>query len=366
MRSAKASWVVALLCLQGIFLLSTCQRLPNGYDQRSQLEERPRPPSGTPPPLKASAIVDHLHVLGGEDPNELGVEVSERRQRLPNDTGTFLWVSVSEQLRGPCILSRLFESQARRGRTIGPLRPLTSEQKVVNLCFNAGGSAYNFAQAWASVVYPELQQTDLLPWNRSLDVVIVSSYSQRAAGGLLHLAQVAPDTPVLAPPPHPDDASQASILSEHLHNLMQLPVGYTPLTPRMAAFVYEGPPVPDIDVASDDTATQNRRHYNLVLLVRSARYINVLNGSEGLPPHELLGRLRRYIGKGEVRFVGTTGYRIGDHDTALEANLLAASRLMPGLAFLAGGDTSQAAHGLLRRVLGKRAGMLIRGESIEL
>lgn len=353
--------------LQLALLLRTCATLDDSYAQRARLESPPQLKT-TSTPVVASSLVDHLHALCGEDPADAGVEVSPRRLQLASNPGMFAWVSVEETLDDKVYLARLLDQGDRQQRRNGALRPLTSSKKVLNFCLNAGSSPTAFAQAWSRVIYPELQQTSLLPFDRSLDFVIISSYTQRACGGLLHLGQIAPWTPVLAPPVHPSDLNQARNLENRLHNLVVLPLGYTPLTPRLAAYVYETPPVPDLDKPySSNRPITLEPHYALVLLVQGRHHeLTVLNGTEGLPFDRLLLKVMRGRRASSICYVGPTGYRLGSYDAQLQQRLRKLHRRFPTLHILAGDATSVTARAQILEEMGPSSAPLVRGTSLPL
>jgi hypothetical protein len=359
--------LAALILLEMVFLLRTCAVIDDGFAMRSELESRPVT-KGSTPPVQASSIVDQVHALSGEDPREVGLELPARRLQLAGEGGLFAWVALSEQLDRSTLLARLLDQRDNQHRRLAPLRPLTSPTKVINFCYNAASTPATFAQAWSHVIYPELQQTSLLPFDRSLDLVIISSYTQRACGGLLHLGQIAPWTPVLAPPVHPSDVDQSRNLENRLHNLIVLPLGYTALTSRLGAYVYETPPIPDLDKPYSSTRpVSSQAHYALVLLIRGkAGALTVLNGTEGLPLDGLLPLVLRGVRASSICYLGPTGYRLGSFDPELQGRLRRLHHRYPTLRVIPADATSVTARAQILQEFGPSSAPLIRGLSLPL
>lgn len=286
-------------------------------------------------------VVDCLHCLSGAGE---AVESSDPliRQLMP-DPGHFSWIVLDDRAAPGDGLLRLAQQASLTKQEMGRFRRSVTDG-VVNFFYDTGGREDFFKHNWSVVGAAALQASPLLSWEKGIDFVVLASYGADHASGLPFIASLNPRLPVFAPPPHPDEGNAPAQAVRGLQRVVVLPLGLHRLSRRLSSYVYE-----------------TRGRYVAALVVVGSHGPVLVSGCDDLPPHRLIPRVERILGRRLAGFVGATGYRMGTEDPALAAQLRALAATHAGFHMAPGYATSDTAQAMLRRLFGDagyQAGLL--------
>lgn len=289
--------------------------------------------------LSENDILDQVSFLSG--PEDAGIALpTEARQKLSFCPGQMMW----GMLRRPTATS-LGMSQPT-GKVYAeslwdPELPASCRDGVVNFIYDLGSDTACSYANWSGTVVPELQASPLLPWQKHLDFVVLSSLETPNAGALPFITALNPNTLLITPM---IDLDRLAALAKYDGELRVLPFaeGVHRLLPGMWTLVLPTPQ--QYDSAYELDVVLERGDGTLALLVGSA-----LN-----PPLVHLRAAEEQLGRRVSLYAGGTGWSNDNDMLNIEADLEQIEQEFPGLEWQPNHNTGLFVRDFMQEALGER------------
>lgn len=334
---SRTGWLAALFAVQVTMLAALLAWSASVRGEiRMELEARlPEPDPGIH--LPAGDSLETASILGGSE--FLGIELpTPFRRHLSYLNGQMFWFLLKREPSAGAPLLGLIQKIPTELEDSGRLQEGLRDG-VLSFLYDVGGHRDLARQNWSATVVRELQALPLLPWNKKLDFVVLSSLADTSVGGLGFIADLNPEI-LLIMPDHDPARLEELRLFRRRPNAVILPVGTHPLLPGLWAQVLEAP-----------AGSGHPAELNLLVEGRDGR-LALFSGSSLNRPIDSLRQARRSTGREILRYVGSTGYTVGTQTSALQDEVRVLRQEFPELVLIPNGDTSLVAHGLLEALLG--------------
>ncbi len=325
---------VQLLLLAGVLLFFYSEQ----DVVKAELEERTLEPVQSLC-LSLDTLLNTTSMLTG--PNEAGIElVTPARRYLSFCPGQMMWFLLgrpnSQSLgridyHGHRYLLDDYAAELGKGCRDG----------VVSFLYDVGEITDFSYRNWNGTALRELQASPLLPWQKYLDFVVLSSLENSNAGGLPFITDLNNEMLIVAPP---IDVERLSNLGNYRRtpNVWQLPLGLTELLPGMWGLVLETP-------------VQYKSAYELDLLIeRSDGTLMLYAGSGMNAPRDALHRTEELTGKRVSWYIGATGWSSEADMINFEEAWEALDSEYPHLHWMPNHNTSAVVCEYLEAYLGER------------
>lgn len=340
MRLSRTALLALLLGLQVVLLGFVLAYFASTQDAvRMPLEARP-PEEEVEPHLSAAEVLDKVSLLSG--PEFLGIDFPTRfRRGLVFEGGQFMWFLAGRRLSpSDGLLARareVMEPQEYRRLEEG------ATDGVLSFFYDLGARKDLVTHNWGAVGVRELQASPLLPWNKRLDFVALSTLSDTTVGGLGYLTAYNQGIVMVLPPHDPRRLTALGVFSR-APNAVVVPAGLHELGPGLRALVL---PVPA------SRGVPDTHELDLLVDTRDGRLL-LFAGSGLNRPLDALRRARALAGRAPDLYVGATGYITGWDATELQAELAELAVEFPDLVMMPNASTTMVAHGAVESVLGPR------------
>ncbi|MBQ7568633.1 hypothetical protein IJT17_07515 [bacterium] len=266
--------------------------------------------------LSEHEVLDAVNFLSG--PESAGIDLITRaRSNLSFGKGQMIWGLLSR----PTSSSR--GKSPRRGTEYSETEwsarmPKSSRDGVVNFLYDVGLSADLAYSNWNGMAVRELQASPLLPWQKYLDFVVLSSFSKSSVEGLPFIINTNPSMLFIVPPASSEQLGWIDF-RQGKSNVWQLEEGLHRLLPRLWALVLKTP-------------EECFEPYELdLLLERGDGGIILLVGSAYNAPDVHLQMAEKAMGRPPVLYAGATGWTDDVNMIEFEDRFLRINQMYPDL-----------------------------------
>ena len=289
--------------------------------------------------LSASDVLDQVSFLSGTE--EAGIALpTEARQKLNFCPGQMMWG----------MLRRPTASSAGQAEPEGNVYsedlwdvdlPASSRDGVVSFLYDLGDDTACSYANWSGTAVFELQASPLLPWQKHLDFVVLSSLEELNAGGLPFITDLNPKTLLIAPPL---DMERLYSLGryESEPRVVQYEEGLHLLLPGMWLLVLPTPEKYDSRYELD------------IILERGDGSLMLLVGSALNPPIVHLRAAETQMGKRISWYAGGTGWSDDGDMLRVEADLRQIEQEFPELDWQPNFNTGMFVRDYMQEALGER------------